>query len=436
MYPLSRSRRSSDFFAPVRRGSPLAPLLLFMLLFDTGEGALRFLLPLFVDELGQPVTVVGSMTALFGLVTLLSRIPTGVLYRPERARLVLVVSGAACSAAFFILPFTSRMSHVALLVALDALGWGIVTTVLLSIVLAAGRTGTTPAVAMGWFVGVNGLGHALAALIGGSLADVIGVREAFLVAGAAPLSATLLMGRYLPSELLERPPVADASSAQDEEPTVAAAAPERPERRGVRQEMARTLRLPAVVWTAAFVGFYANTMNSLIATFFPLLALALGMSLTQAGLLSAIRSGISALARFAAVPLLERFGERRLRTPAMTVTALATAAVPLTPALAVQIPLFASIGVSRGLLRVGSSTAAMESVVDHEDSGPVAGLLTMGMDLGKVLGPVLAGAIADVTGVATMFRILPLGLLAVFLILGRVRERPRPPERASSRSGD
>lgn len=406
-----------------------------MLLFDTGEGALRFLLPLFVDELGQPFTVVGSMTALFGLVTLLSRIPTGVLYRSERARVVLVVSGAACSAAFFVLPFTSRMSHVAVLVALDALGWGIVTTVLLSIVLAARRTGTTPAVAMGWFVGVNGLGHALAALIGGSLADLIGVREAFLVAGAAPLSATLLMGRYLPSELLERAPVADATPADGVDPS-AASAPERSRRRGVRQEMLRTLRLPAVVWTAAFVGFYANTMNSLIATFFPLLALALGMSLTQAGLLSAIRSGISALARFAAVPLLERFGERRLRTPAMTVTAIATAAVPLTPALAVQIPLFASIGASRGLLRVGSSTAAMESVVDQEDSGPVAGLLTMGMDLGKVLGPVLAGAIADVTGVATMFRILPLGLLGVFLLLGRVRERPRPPELASSRSGE
>ena len=427
-----------DFFGPLRSSNPLAPLYLLMLAFDTGEGALRFLMPVFVRELGQPYTIVGTMTAVFGLSTLLTRLPTGLAYRAHRARLLLVVAGLGCSVSFMLLAFTSSLPLVAVLIAIDGVGWGVVTTVLLSLMLANRPPRTTSAAAMGWFVGINGLGHALAALIGGFLADAIGIRAAFLALGAVPLLATLLMGRVLAGHGgAEQPLTVDLSAGASEPGSASdvsthaegrARAIGRPSVAGLGAALRRSVRVPTVVWTAAFVSFYANTMNSLLVSFFPLLALTLGMSLSQAGTLSAIRSGTSALTRFAAIPIIERVGERRLRTPTMIASAVATTAVSLSPIFLLQAPIWAINGLFRGILRVGTSTEAMSAVSD-EDSGPTAALLSGGLDLGKIVGPLVAGAVADAIGVAGMFRVLPLGFLVVFLLLGTVERRRRLPAR-------
>jgi DHA1 family multidrug resistance protein-like MFS transporter len=371
-----------------------------------GEGALRFLLPVHIRALGQPYTVVGTLTAVFGMATLLSRFPTGLAYRADRARRLLVVAGAACSAAFLLLPLTGSLPLVGLLVALDGIGWGVVTTVLLSLMLANRQPRTSPAAAMGWYVGVNGLGHAAAALLGGTLADRLGVTTTFLVLGVVPVVATVLMATVLASRIGAPAPSGRPATGVDGGIGAARTA-----------VLRRALLLPATVWTAAFVSFYANTMNSVLISFFPLLALLLGMSLTEAGTLSAVRSGVSALARFGSIPVLERVPERRLRTPTMVATAVTTAAVSLTPMVALQTPIWALNGAFRGFLRVSSSAGAMESVSDA-DSGPTAGLLSAGLDLGKIVGPIAAGAVADAIGIDGMFRVLPFALLGVFLLLG------------------
>jgi predicted MFS family arabinose efflux permease len=385
----------------------------------------------FVRELGQPYTIVGTMTAVFGLATLLTRLPTGLAYRAHRARRLLIIAGLACSMSFMLLAFTSSLPLVALLIAIDGVGWGVVTTVLLSLMLANRPPRTTPAAAMGWFVGINGLGHALAALIGGVLADTVGIRAAFLMLGAVPLIATLLMGRVLARHAGSQEPTTGGTAGpvlEDESPPPDAArgARRRLTLTGLSEGLRRSVRVPTVVWTAAFVSFYANTMNSLLVSFFPLLALALGMTLSQAGALSAIRSGTSALARFAAIPVIERVGERRLRTPTMIASAAATTAVSLTPVFLLQAPIWALNGLFRGVLRVGTSTEAMSAVSD-EDSGPTAALLSGGLDLGKIAGPLVAGAVADVVGVAALFRIVHLGYLVVFVLLGAVERRRRRP---------
>lgn len=51
--------------------------------------------------------------------------------------------------------------------------------------------------------------------------------------------------------------------------------------------------MPLAVWVAAVAAVYLNVMNGILNTFFPLLALLLGLSLSQAGLLASIRSGVS-----------------------------------------------------------------------------------------------------------------------------------------------
>lgn len=71
----------------------------------------------------------------------------------------MLVAGAASSLAFMLVPFVARVDVLVVLMVIDGLGWGTVTTLML-----ASRSATMSAsTAMGWYVGVTGLGHALAA---------------------------------------------------------------------------------------------------------------------------------------------------------------------------------------------------------------------------------------------------------------------------------
>jgi hypothetical protein len=74
--------------------------------------------------------------------------------------------------------------------------------------------------------------------------------------------------------------------------------------------------------------------------------------------------------------------------------------------------------VSRGLLRVTGSADAFEGVGDDERRhGVTAALLYGGLDLGKIAGPVIGGVVAGAFGIATMFRVVPLALLLLYLAL-------------------
>jgi hypothetical protein len=83
-----------------------------------------------------------------------------------------------------------------------------------------------------------------------------------------------------------------------------------------------------------------------------------------------------------------------------------------------QIPLFAVAGLSRGLLRVTGSADAFDAVGDDERRhGLVSALLYGGLDLGKIVLPVVGGVVGGAWGIATMFRVVPLGLLLIYLAL-------------------
>jgi hypothetical protein len=47
----------------------------------------------------------------------------------------------------------------------------------------------------------------------------------------------------------------------------------------------------------------------------------------------------------------------------------------------------------------------------------VSALLYGGLDLGKIVAPVIGGAVASVWGIATMLRVVPLGFLVLYLAL-------------------
>jgi len=405
---------------PLDPRNPLAGVYIAIALFELAEGALRFLVPLNLNRNGLGPELIGLIIFVFSLTSLLSRGAAAAIYRPGRARLMIVGAGIASTIAYLFTPFVDDPVLFAALMAFDGFGWGVATTSLLATMMVVTPRSITPAVAMGWYVGFQGVAFALATTVGGLLAELAGIQIAMVVLATMPVMAAVLIAVRLPRR--EEPGSADVGALLDgleaadlDEPII------RRHRTGMRHGVhvaRKSLRgLPLAVWVAALVAAYLNIMNGLLQSFFPLLGLALGLSIAQIGTLSSIRSAISAIARFGAGWLFSRVRATRLHLPLLAVSAATLALIPSAGSYLLNVPLFAMNGVSRGLLRVTSGAAAMEST-RRDQAGLTAAVMTAGLDVGKMIGPLIGGIVAAAIGLDWMFRTVPLAFLLVMVALG------------------
>jgi predicted MFS family arabinose efflux permease len=273
----------------------------------------------------------------------------------------------------------------------------VATTAQLALLVARRPEGVSTASAMGWFAGATALGNVAAGVLGGASADTIGLRPTFFLLAATPVLGAVLMMR--------------AAAARDLAPEE-----EQPERPPIRRSLSG---LPLAIWVGVLVMFFINGLNAVTNTFHPVIALAAGLSLTQIGALSSVRSWASSSSRFGSGPLFSRFDPARLTLPLVVAGCLATCAIPSAiDSFLLQVPLFAVAGLSRGLLRVTGSADAFEGAGgDDRRHGVTAALLYAGLDLGKIVGPLVGGVVAGAFGIATMFRVVPLGFLVLYLAL-------------------
>jgi MFS family permease len=390
---VNRSARRSAFVA-------LIPTYLSVFLFSAGASALSVVMPVYLShDAGIGPAVMGAIVGSFAVASLAARLPVGLAYSVTRGTRFLLAGGACSALAFALTPFTTSPLALGLLSALNGVGWSVATTAQLALLVARRPRGVTTAEAMGWFAGATALGNVAAGLLGGGIADLVGVRESFYVLAVTPLLAALLMSR-----------TAGASAGEAE---VAAAPP-------VRTPVVRSLTgLPLAVWVGVLVMFFINGLNAVTNTFHPVIALAAGLSLTQIGALSSMRSWASSSSRFGSGPLFSRFDPASLTLPLVVAGSLATCAIPsVITSFVLQIPLFLIAGLSRGLLRVTGSADAFEGAgEDERRHGVTAALLYGGLDLGKIAGPVIGGVVAGLFGIPTMFRVVPIGFLVVYLVL-------------------
>jgi MFS family permease len=396
-------RRRASFLA-------LAPVYLSVFLFVAGNSALSILIPVYLSRRAHlGAASIGAVVGVVGISSLAARLPVGLAYSLARGRSFLIAGGALSAVAFALVPFVTDPVPFAVLMALNGLGWSIATTAQLALLVARPPGGVSTAVAMGWFSGATGLGNMVGGVLGGAAADLLGLRTTFLVLAATPLVGALLMvrGVAVSTMLVEK---------------------ERP-KRAPRRAM---LRLPLAVWIGVLVMFFINGLNALTNTFQPVLAVAAGLSLTQVGALSSIRSWASSSSRFGSGPLFSRFDPSGLTLPLVTLGTLATCLIPsVVGSFLLQVPLFAFAGLSRGLLRVTGSAHAFDSIGDDERlRGLTSALLYGGLDLGKIVLPFLGGAVAGLWGIETMFRVVPAVLLVVYLALALPAQRALSPATA------
>lgn len=424
---------------PLDPRNPLAGIYLAVSLFELTEGALRFLVPVNLAQRGLGPEQVGLVIAAFSFTSLLARGVAGGLYTAGRAKRIIILAGLASTIAYLLTPFQTSVVAFTALMAVDGFAWGMATTALLAVMMTSTPRWMSPAVAMGWFVGFQSIAYALATTVGGLLGQVAGVQTAMLILATVPVAAASLIAARLPPpvRLLEETP-ADVDADEGGAEILASVRPGRLGR--LRSTVAGAVTsigaLPAAVWAAAVVAIYVNVMNGLLQSFYPLLGLALGLSVAQIGTLSSIRSTGSAVARFGAGWLFARVPARILSVPLLTLSASTIAALPSIASYVATMPLFAANGAARGLLRVTSSAAAMEAL-DGRQAGLAAAAMSAGLDIGKIVGPLIGGFVAAAFGLETMFRVVPLSFLALYLglyLLGRRRRRARAA--AEHRDGD
>jgi MFS family permease len=395
---------------PLARSNPLAPIYVCVFLFSAGEAMLHVLVPPYLAvELDAGPGMVGVVLAVFAVAALATRLPVGAVYTASRARILLAVGGGLSAAAFAVVPLVDGVVPFAGLMAVDGFGWSMATTVQMAALVAARPPGMSTAWAMGWYSGFNGLGHTVAGAIAGFMADTMGFTPSFLVLAIVPAVGAAVMVAALRR--------ADIGMEAVEE------SPRRPP---VREAWRHLAGMPAIVWAGVLIMVYINFVSGIMNSFHPLLALGAGLSLTQIGVLQSCRAWGSSSVRLGSGLIFSRTDGKWLSLPLLLAGAASLFLLPTFQAsFLLQVPLFLAAGVSRGLLRVTGSAEAFDGVGDEDDRrhGMTAALLHAGLDLGKLIAPLVGGVVAEVFGLATMFRVIPIALLALYLPLDLVARR-------------
>ena len=378
----------------VTRWRPFAVLLVVACAITTTKGTEEIVYPPYLAGHGYALPVIGALTSLFAVLQLASRVPVGIAYRADRAKrqfaAALVVFGLSTSG----FAFANGQSIVVVgLSVLLGFAFGSVGT--LGLALAIDVTGGRRAGAsMAWYTAAISLGYALGSLIGGSLADTIGIPATLGLAGLLPVAGAVAV--------LALPAIEGAPFPVDRGT-------------GLRGLLAAAAKLDRRVWLAFVIVLYLNVLSDSTDTFFPLFAPTIGVSLAIVGLLRACKSGAAIFIRSTSVVLLRVVDYRTVTLVAIVAAAAATMSLPLSTSLAVLIPIFIVLGLTRGVLRATSAATIAELRNEGRDVGLASGVYNSGLDIGAIVGPTLGGALASVFGIAHMFQIIAGLSLAAWL---------------------
>jgi MFS family permease len=359
--------------------------------------------------------VIGSAVSAYGLVSLAARLPAGAVYRSHRAWWLIAGGTALSSLAFALLTQTSSPALLVLFVALDGAGFAIASTANMAALIERRPDGANAGSIMGWYTGSLGAGYALAGFVGGALGDTLGTSTAILVLALVPLGAGVLLSLV-----------------------VHATAPERVAEPGARVAWWRGFHgLPALVWLAFFVTLYINLVSGVVLTFFPLYGLAIGLTLTQIGILQGIHGGAAAAVRFLSGAVF-RFVSYERTLPVMVVlSGVSVAVIAGVHWLVVLALAWAALGLSRGLLRVASAALVMDAAGETDARrGAASGVYLAGLDLGKILGPLVGGVGADRIGLRSTFLVASVAFPVVYFVLWAATRRRRAREVHSVDGGE
>jgi len=392
-------------------------LLLYVLamLSTTSNGSMTFILPLNLDRLGHPLPLVGTIVALIGLGSLLSRVSGGAWYQLTRARWLTVASFALMGCATIALALNDMVPFQAFFAVLHGFSFGLATTFLLALLIDIRPPEDSAATIMSWYTASIAAGYTLSALLGAQSIEWLGYGPAFFISGLVALAAALLtLSLRLPREA----PTPAAPDPHVQPPPVG--------------RLRTVLSLPAGVWLGTLLGFYLTFIADTYQTFYPIYAVGIGVSVGTIGLLKVVHSMASTGVRFAGAGLFRIVSVAAVNHTMAIVMALALVSLTFVTGDIILMVIFVILGACRGLLRVTSATmVAEERRRPGVGAGLVSGIYNAGMDLADLFSPPFAGALAAILTIPNTFTVVGITLPSIYYLVWFAartgRQRPSAP---------
>jgi MFS family permease len=371
-------------------------------LITSSHGGAVTVLPPFLNDLGFPVQEIGYVSAVIGLMQLVSRMPIGTLYLVHRARQIMFLCLLSMAVSAIGYRYVHTLSYVLLLSALYGLGLGGATTVITALCLDLRPEGHDLGRTVGWFGAAIGLGYLTSNLSLSYTADHLGYGMALMATGLLPIAALLV--------IMTIPIPSDAKKIVSDDG---------PQPANSEGGLMVVLLNPDIL-AATLIALAMTFVTQSIDAFFPIHALGIGFSLTAVGLLRSLASISTTVVRPLS-PLAFRFVSLRIINAACVL--LSAAAMMLLPhfsAFPVLMILFSVVGLTRGVSRVSGTTLIAQG---GRHIGLASGIFNAGFDLGGIVGPFIGGVLAASTDISIMFRVLGVLLIAFYFVALGLSER-------------
>ncbi len=346
--------------------------------FTMSGGVLAATLPLMLERGGLATTAIGLITAISGIGAMAGGLPVAVLIRRLGEDRVLLMSvGLLAGSSALLGPASAVRPVVALGVVIGVLRFvaGVGATAvrlsrqgMLTTTQPAARRGR----AMALMGGTARVGFVIGPALGGLVADVLGFGAAFLTAGLVTVAGVALFGRRRPEHRLDVPSEPDAA------PSVRASLGD-----------AGGDLLRGGVAAACITGARAGRLVVL-----PLLLDALGLTVGEIGLVISLGLAAELLLFPLAGATMDRFGRLFAMVPSYGLMAAGLFGLAFADDATTAIIASVVMGIGNGFAS-GTMLTLSSDLAPADHPGPFLAAIATISDIGKFVGPLLVGIVAD-----------------------------------------
>ncbi|WP_258067478.1 MFS transporter [Rathayibacter sp. AY1C7] len=364
-----------------------------------GFGVVVPVLPTYVRSFGVDYTAVGAVVSAFALMRLVANPFVGPLVDRFGERVVLAVGIGIVALSSALVGFASDYPHLLLLRGVGGIGSAMFSVAAMTLLLRTAspeRRGRS----IGFYQGGFLLGGMAGPAVGGVLTAISLTAPFFFYAG------TLAIAGLVGLILLQRP-------ERDAAPSAAA-------RTKPLREVARDRRYQSAVLANFALGWSAMGVR---ATLVPVLVVeGLGGQPAWTGIAFAIAAVVQTIALAPAGRFVDTVGRRPALIGGFSVAAVAMLAMPFVSELWLLVVLLCVYGAAAAFM--GTAPGALVGDAAGERGGKPVSVFQAASDLGGVIGPLLAGALADAASPTAAFA-SAFVLLAASALLGLRMPRSR-----------
>jgi MFS family permease len=357
-------------------------------------------LPILAQQVGASSAIIGLIAAASTVTGILTSLPAGLLSDQRGRKPLLIASGIV----FFTAPLLYFAVFTPLSLALVRVYHGLATAVFGPVAMAyiADLSTEKRGERLGYFSSAQLVGRSVAPAVGGAILALGDWRWVYVVCAAAGLLT--LLGIFLLPRM---------HKMEDEEP-IEIAAPTAPTRLWAVVKD-RTILIASLARSIQYFAFGA------IEVFLPLYALSVGVNKFIVGLLFTVQIGFRTITR----PLTGIFSDKKGRKlPIVLGLILIAVSVPLfaltrSPWLMLFFSAVFGLGFS---IASGATSAMVADQAPVERRGAAMGFMSMIMDIGQALGPILLGFLLTFFSYLIGFisiAILTLIVLVLFVLLAK-----------------